>query len=137
MSTEPEPHSDPNDPQATSGFAELLRQHRIATGTSQHALARAAGIDASYLHRLERGDREPPKLEVATALADALGLEPADRDRLLVAAGHLPTAIATLGPLDPTLLTVAATLADPSMADADRLALRLALGTLCAHWRRA
>jgi transcriptional regulator with XRE-family HTH domain len=77
-------------------FAELLQRYRLAAGLTQHALARAAGIDPTYVSRLERADRAPPRREVVDGLAAALGLEPRDRERLALAAGYAPVWLAAL-----------------------------------------
>ena len=49
---------------------------------SRRATAAKAGIDQSYLARLERGERVP-SATVARVLADVLALSDADRARLL------------------------------------------------------
>jgi len=42
-------------------FGEALAATRQAAGLSQRALAQAAGVDASYVNRLERGERQAPE----------------------------------------------------------------------------
>jgi transcriptional regulator with XRE-family HTH domain len=118
------------------GFAEMLQAARQAAGISQNQLARRVGVDASYLNRIERGEREPPRREVVEALIEALELPGAEADDLLVAAGHLPRALATLGPLDPTLRLVAEALTDPSLPEADQAELREALRLIVPRFRR-
>jgi transcriptional regulator with XRE-family HTH domain len=61
-----------------SSVAAELRQARIDRGLSQRDVAAAAGIDQSYLSRVERGAREP-SLETLALLATALGTEPSLR----------------------------------------------------------
>lgn len=124
--------SSEHDPQ--HAFADRLRAARERAGLSQSALARLAGIDASYLNRLERAEREPPKQPTAQALAAGLGLNNAEADELLVAAGHLPHAIAQLGPLDPTLRLVANVLTDAALAPDDQAEFRLIIGVLARRW---
>ena len=53
-------------------FGQVVRARREAAGVSQEALARAAGLDRSYVGMIERGESTPT---VATVhlLAEALG----------------------------------------------------------------
>ena len=69
-----------------SPVGELLRHHRIAAALSQEALAERAGLSARAIGDLERGVHQVPRLETVRLLADALGLEEADRAELLAAA---------------------------------------------------
>jgi len=117
-----------------SDFAELLRAARGRAGLSQSALARAVGIDASYLNRLERAEREPPRRPVVEALAGALGLGPEEADQLLVVAGYLPRALARLGPLDPTVRLVAGILADEGIPAAEREEFRQIVELVARRW---
>lgn len=71
-------------------FGSLLRRKRTAAGLSQSALAKAAEISPSHLHRMEKGERNPPPADKVLRIADALRLSPAETDRLLVAAGYAP-----------------------------------------------
>jgi predicted ATPase/transcriptional regulator with XRE-family HTH domain len=66
-------------------FADLLRQHRIASALSQEALAERAGISARAVSDLERGVKQRPHLETVRMLADALGLTGTERATLAVA----------------------------------------------------
>jgi transcriptional regulator with XRE-family HTH domain len=119
------------------GFAERLQAARQRAGISQNQLARQVGIDPSYLNRIERGEREPPRRDVVEALTDALALAPADADDLLISAGHLTRALARLGPLDPTIRLVAECLADPDVPAEDRAALRECLALIVPRFRHA
>ena len=74
-------------------FAALLRDHRTAAGLSQTALARMAGLDPSYLSRLLNGTRAPSQ-ETVDVLCFTLGLSRGERNRLTLAAGHLPVDLA-------------------------------------------
>lgn len=116
-------------------FGALLQSFRRRAGLSQGALAKLAGIDPSYVNRLERGEREPPKREIVEALITALQLPPDDADRLLVAAGHLPRALQHLGPLDPTLLLVADILADERIPAEERRQFRQQIALAALRWR--
>ncbi|WP_405003199.1 tetratricopeptide repeat protein [Kitasatospora purpeofusca] len=66
-------------------FGTLLRQYRYSTGRTQEELAEQSGLSTHAISVLESGRRRP-RLSSVARLATALGLEPADRDRLLTAA---------------------------------------------------
>lgn len=71
-------------------FASLLSRYREACDLAVNELARRAGVDPSYISRLERGERRPPSRLVVVRLAATLGLDPLATDCLLVAAGYAP-----------------------------------------------
>ncbi len=54
-----------------------LRRHRVAKGLSQEKLALEAGIDRSYVGRIERG-LENVTVTTLELLADALGVKVAE-----------------------------------------------------------
>jgi transcriptional regulator with XRE-family HTH domain len=58
-------------------FAANLRRARHARGLSQEALAYEAGVNRTYLSKLEKG-ASYVGLEIIGKLADMLGLEAAD-----------------------------------------------------------
>lgn len=53
-------------------FAVRLRELRESEGLSVQQLAQRAGLSRDFVHRLERGEREP-SLDAAKRLAAALG----------------------------------------------------------------
>ena len=57
----------------SDAFAIVLKQHRTAKGLSQETLAEKANLHPTYIGLLERSLRNP-SLNVAQALADALGV---------------------------------------------------------------
>ena len=69
-----------------TGFGALLRRLRLAAGLTQEALAERAGVSARAVSDLERDPSRLPRLDSVALLADALGLDPAGRARLLAAA---------------------------------------------------
>ncbi|MFF4414460.1 ATP-binding protein [Streptosporangium sp. NPDC001559] len=77
-----------------SDFGAVLRRLRLAAGLTQEALAGKAGISARAVSDLERDPDRSPRPDTVTLLADALGLRPEQRARLLAAvrprAGHPP-----------------------------------------------
>ena len=66
-----------------SSFADVLRELRTARSLTQEELAERAGITAKAVSALERGDRRRPYPHTVRSLADALGLEATERDRLV------------------------------------------------------
>ena len=123
----------PDTPSARS-FGALLRRYRTSRGASQAAIAAVAGMDRSYVNRLETGERAAPALEAVDALAEALQLSLAEADSLLAAAGQLPRSLRALGLADPTLLLLAQRLSDPQLSAAARAALRTTVEAAARHW---
>ncbi len=66
---------DPRD--VRQAFAANLRRLRHAKGLSQETLAYEAGVNRTYLSKLEKGVSYPG-LEVIAKLSDVLGVEPAE-----------------------------------------------------------
>src|SRR5260370_29177388 len=75
--------------ETSASFGELLKEHRLAAGLTQEALAERAGISARGIQALERGQSRPQR-ETARRLAVALGLPPEEQARLLDAATPSP-----------------------------------------------
>jgi transcriptional regulator with XRE-family HTH domain len=124
------------DAGTADSFGQVLRTLRERAGLSQSALARRAGLDPSFVNRLESGQRGADRA-VAEALIDGLGLAPADADRLLAAGGHLPALFARLGLHDPTLQLVAQVLADERLSPEERAAFRQVVELIGRRWRPA
>ena len=120
---------------AESAFGQLVRRHRERVGMSQNGLAAVAGTDPGTVNRLESGKRAPVNRALVERIAAALSLAPSDRDVLLGAAGHLPEALARLGPADRDLLLIADTLSDTGIPREERDELRLVLRVLARKWR--
>lgn len=100
-------------------FGELVRHFRTRRGWSQNMLAHEAGIDPAYVNRMERlHDAAIPSRAVVLLLAEALGVEETDRDRMLVAAGYRPEAVPKWGD---TYALVAAVLERDDISEARRL----------------
>jgi transcriptional regulator with XRE-family HTH domain len=62
-------------------FGELLREHRLAAGLTQEALAERAGLSVYGIQKLERGTTQPYR-DTARRLFRALQLPPEDQTRL-------------------------------------------------------
>jgi len=73
-------------------FGGLLRRYRLAAGFSQEALAERAGLSVDAVAALERGRRSRPRAFTVRLLADALGLEAAERAALIEASTAQPAA---------------------------------------------
>ena len=71
-------------------FRSLLEAYRIEANLSKNELARLAGIDGSYLSRVERGIYPPPRRDKILAIASALGLTQEEKDALLLSAEYAP-----------------------------------------------
>ena len=69
-------------------FADELQTIRmwIRPHVSQSRLAKAAGVDHSYISRLEDGSRKPTR-EMVDRIATALSATPEERTRLMESAG--------------------------------------------------
>lgn len=58
-------------------FGQVVRRERESKGLSQEKLAGLAGLDRSYMHRLESG-RSSPTLDTLESLARALQVLPSE-----------------------------------------------------------
>lgn len=65
-----------------------LRRHRVAAALTQERLAEKAGISPAGVAALESGRRRSPRLTTVSLLADALGLDAAQRASLASAAAR-------------------------------------------------
>lgn len=80
--------------------AELMREGRAQTGQSLRSAAASLGVDASYLSRIESGEKSPsPDLQ-----RRASGHYDLDPDLILLAAGQVPPDIVRIFQDDPGLL---------------------------------
>lgn len=121
-------------------FGRIVRALRLGAGRSLKSVATAAGIDAAYLFRVERGAGGAPvvpRRAVALAIGQALGLSGAELDDLLVRAGYAPESVLRLGGWDSTLAAVTSVLLDPGVAEEARAAFREFVEVAARHWARA
>ncbi len=58
-------------------FGDYIRQRRVEQGMTLSTLAEKTGVSASYLSRIERGERSVPGLLLIQKVADALQIDPA------------------------------------------------------------
>lgn len=73
-------------------FGRRVRELRLEKGIRQHELAEAAGMDVTYLSKIETSKLPPPSAEKVEALARKLNIDP---DELLFLAKKAPRAIIT------------------------------------------
>jgi HTH-type transcriptional regulator, competence development regulator len=93
-------------------FGERLRALRVERCINQKELAAAAGIDVTYLSKLENSRLEPPAEETIRRLAAALETESTE---LLLLAHKVPSdlkPIITASPMVPRFLRAARNLTD-------------------------
>jgi transcriptional regulator with XRE-family HTH domain len=69
-------------------FGELLRERRRQAGITQRQLAERAGVDFSYISKLENDRLGPPSADTVVKLSQILGT-PAEE--LLTLVGKLPS----------------------------------------------
>lgn len=81
--------------------ADILREAREANGQSLRSAARELGVDASYLSRVETGERSPS----AGLRERAESLYGLDSDVLALSAGHVPADILEILRQQPELLS--------------------------------
>jgi transcriptional regulator with XRE-family HTH domain len=119
-------------------FGQMLTRLRTAQRLSQNQLAQRAGLNHSYISRLESGGRGDPSRTVVEQFVGALGLDPSGReaDELRMAAGFLPVDPAHLLTGETALAKLAALLEDTRMPDASRATLRRILGLLVEEYAR-
>jgi len=124
----------PTDHHDAESFGGLLRTYRERARLSQSALARRAGLDPSFVNRLESGQRSAER-SVAEKLVAALELTSAETDRLLAAGGHLPALFARVSLSDPTLQLVVQILSDERLSPADRDEFREVIRLIGQRWQ--
>jgi len=71
-----------------TAFGAYLRQCREAAGLTQAELATRAGVDHTYVSKIEHGQNPVPSLALLRAFAATLGVE---YDAMCRAAGRVPT----------------------------------------------
>ncbi len=110
-------------------FARLLEGLREERGWTKADLAKRSGFDPSSITRFEQGVRDPER-ETVLALAEAMALPLADRDRLLAAAGYRSELWD-----DPLLLELSQVLGERSLPIAARNDVRAVVRMAIAYCR--
>jgi transcriptional regulator with XRE-family HTH domain len=124
---------------AGHAFGAEVRRLRQEAGLSLNELARRAGVDPAYIHRIEsRATQRPPlpRRPVVLAIGAALGCNSAQTDQLLALAGHTPAALLEMGGWDQTLAAVAQLLADPALSGPAKAEFREMVRLLARRWAR-
>jgi transcriptional regulator with XRE-family HTH domain len=116
-------------------FSTLLERFRDRAGLSQSELARAAGISASYINRIEKEERQPPSRSVVLRIAKALGLDSATTDTLLLAAGYAPERSTLLQTEHPILGLVVDILQDDRVPEEEIELLKRQIELIERRWR--
>ncbi len=119
-------------------FGQTLTRLRTAQRLSQNQLAQRAGLNHSYISRLESGGRGDPSRVVVEQFVGALGLDPAGRDAddLRMAAGFLPIDPAHLLTGETSLAKLAALLEETNLPEPSRTTLRRILALLVEEYTR-
>jgi transcriptional regulator with XRE-family HTH domain len=119
-------------------FGQTLTRLRTAQRLSQNQLAQRAGLNHSYISRLESGGRGDPSRIVVEQFVGALGLDPAGRDAddLRMAAGFLPIDPAHLLTGETSLAKLAALLEESRLPEPSRATLRRMLALLVEEYSR-
>jgi transcriptional regulator with XRE-family HTH domain len=78
------------DPESFAGLLRVFRNRYGLRGMSLTELAKRTGVNAGYLSRLERGEREHPSEAVIWRISYVLGLRIRQINALLEAAYFLP-----------------------------------------------
>jgi transcriptional regulator with XRE-family HTH domain len=135
-----EPRAEHERDRAALAFGAAVHALRLAAGLSLNQLARRAGIDPAYVHRIESRalERPPrPRRAVVLAIAAALGLDARRTDELLAHAGYAPDALLELGGWDEALATIADLLADPALSGPAKAEFREMLRILAHRWGKS
>jgi transcriptional regulator with XRE-family HTH domain len=112
-------------------FQAKLRQHREAKRWSQERVALEAAVDHSLISRLERGERQPNRDNIARIVA-GLGLTAAQHDELLRLAGFLPRDLGAVLTDEPTVAALYRALTDDALPTARKVRLRTLVGDALA-----
>lgn len=79
-------------PTDASQFGQLLRRARTAAGLTREALSKLVKLNASYIYRLETGDRKPSR-EAVLLLGEALKVDGESLNQWLSAVGFAPVPV--------------------------------------------
>jgi transcriptional regulator with XRE-family HTH domain len=119
----------------TERFGPMLDGLRERANLSRSHLAKMAGVDASYIQRISTEQRDPPRQHIVEALALALRLSVADRNRLLVAAGYMPPSVSLLGAWTDSLQAVSDVLNDSRLSAEERAEFEAVVVAIARRWQ--
>ncbi len=95
-----------------SAFGEYVHKIRTERGVTQRDLAAAAGVDFTYISKVENGVVPPPSHDTTVKIAKRLGEDPI---QMLVLAGHVPQAVREYLLSDARIMIAVARLADAAV----------------------
>jgi transcriptional regulator with XRE-family HTH domain len=73
-----------------NAFGHALRERRRTAGLSQRDLAERAGLDFSYISKVENGRLPPPAADTVVAICRVLSISP---EELLALTGKIPSEV--------------------------------------------
>ena len=106
-----------HQPNSSNKFGYWLHSLRKASGKTQREVATAAGIDFTYLSKLEHGKDPAPSEELIERLARVLDVPP---EHLLAAAGKVPARVRQRIDQNPRFALLLKRLAESDEAALDR-----------------
>ena len=80
----------------SDNFGKMLKKLRKSRGYTLEQLGSRAGLSASYLHRLEKGERKSPGFTKIIRLAEILKVEPSTLVGLELSGSKRPVSISEL-----------------------------------------
>lgn len=101
-------------------FGQMVRTLRKERSISQKDLADGAGIDFTYLSKIENEHMDPPSAETIERIAARLDVDATD---LLIAAGKIPADVAAIVLSSPSVSALLRAGRNYSPADWDCLAM--------------
>ena len=108
-------------------FGQVLRELRRATGVTQRILAEKAGVDVSYISKLENDRLPAPAADTILRFSEALAVQP---DALLSPAGKVPPSVTQLLGTQPAALRFFRQAADLAVTDGEWEQLRRSLAAI-------
>jgi len=117
----------------TTTFGDFLRGRRRTAGVSQRTLAELAGVDFSYISKLENGRLPPPAAGTLVRLADCVSCP---REEMLAAARKLPAGVGSSLSADPTAQRFLQEASELSLSSAEWEHMRVALKSLRGKRRK-
>jgi transcriptional regulator with XRE-family HTH domain len=130
-------------PREAELFGAAVHALRLEAGLSLNQLARRAGVDPAYIHRIEsvaRTHTKPPnrpplpRRAIVLSIAAALGMDRRQTDELLTQAGYAPAALLEMGGWDDTMASIAELLGDPELSGPAKAEFREVIRILAQHW---
>jgi transcriptional regulator with XRE-family HTH domain len=117
-----------------SDFAGKLEEYRKRSGLSRSALARAVGVDASYMSRLEANERRPSNREFVLNTARALRLNHDECNVLLKAADYAPVSMEDTMEAHPAVKLLADILNDEQIPQDEKDLIERQLRQIQKRW---